>query len=830
MAGGWSFQLSPNPRLPRIQIRRINGRAAFLRYATPDGRHPEARNRERGGQAANHRGYFLDVSVIASAMLGRRYTLGQLADLLQTPTRKSTAEHGGKLTRDYLDYALRDTQTTWECYRTLADRYASYQLDTPLHRIYSEASIGKAHLRQMGLQPWRNVQPDVPNSLLATIMETYYGGRTECHIRRVAMPGVLTDVRSEYPTVFVLQRLWPFLIAERIEWTEEPPDIVREQLRTLSLDRLLNPSFWPELTRLVLVEPDGDLLPTRTDYAGRGVYNLAISRRVGGPAQWFTYADVLVSWLTTGRAPRILRVLHFQPGPAQPGLRPIHLAGRPDFRIDPYTDDLIQKSTELREDLRAEQRQAKADGQLGLATALDAQQQGTKIVANTVAYGAPIEINSTEHRRPQPVVVHLPDGSSYSASSRRTEEPGRFFHPLIATLVAGGGRLLLALIMRLVADRGGSYIMCDTDSLFIVSSQHGGLVPCPGGPHQLPAGTAAVRALSWQDVDEIVAELRPLNPFGGRLAGKSVLKVEDENFDPDTGRQRQIYGWSIASKRYAPFEYDEHGRPQLLGLPGKRKRSEHGLGHLLDPTTCDPEAPQEQFRDRWWIQLLHDELDTPLSRPGWFDRPAVGRLTVTSQQEEASFRRHNDLRPYSEQTRPFNFGMMAFPLPGQPTSGALVAPLVTDGRNWKDLHWYQRGDPPAAQCSSAPAIPPSPSPAPSRCRATATSTRSTGNIRKPRPPDRTVRQSCPPPADGFNPPASPPKPCTASGKRLTASPTLTTSRTATTTGRWCTAQSVAADAAASSTDDGSGAQTLAGSALVETAPRRQHPAVTATGR
>ncbi len=37
--------------------------------------------------------------------------------------------------------------------------------------------------------------------------------------------------------------------------------------------------------------------------------------------------------------------------------------------------------------------------------------------------------------------------------------------------------------------------------------------------------------------------------------------------------------------------------------------------------------------------------------------------------------------------------MMAFPLPGQPTSGALVAPLVTDGRRWQHLDWYRRGAP-----------------------------------------------------------------------------------------------------------------------------------------
>ncbi len=36
---------------------------------------------------------------------------------------------------------------------------------------------------------------------------------------------------------------------------------------------------------------------------------------------------------------------------------------------------------------------------------------------------------------------------------------------------------------------------------------------------------------------------------------------------------------------------------------------------------------------------------------------------------------------------------MALPLPGQPTNGALVAPLVTDGRQWQNLDWYQRGIP-----------------------------------------------------------------------------------------------------------------------------------------
>ena len=48
--------------------------------------------------------------------------------------------------------------------------------------------------------------------------------------------------------------------------------------------------------------------------------------------------------------------------------------------------------------------------------------------------------------------------------------------------------------MRLVADRGGHWVFCDTDSLFIVATKHGGLVACPSGD-QVDDGTPAVTAL-----------------------------------------------------------------------------------------------------------------------------------------------------------------------------------------------------------------------------------------------------------------------------------------------------------------------------------------------
>ncbi len=63
-----------------------------------------------------------------------------------------------------------------------------------------------------------------------------------------------------------------------------------------------------------------------------------------------------------------------------------------------------------------------------------------KITANATAYGIPIEINVVEHRTKVPVTVHRPDGTSYRTRTKHTEEPGRYVHPLVATLVASGGR------------------------------------------------------------------------------------------------------------------------------------------------------------------------------------------------------------------------------------------------------------------------------------------------------------------------------------------------------------------------------------------------------
>ena len=71
------------------------------------------------------------------------------------------------------------------------------------------------------------------------------------------------------------------------------------------------------------------------------------------------------------------------------------------------------------------------------------------------------------------------DPEPYECTVKHPESPCEFCFPPLASLITGGSHLLLALLERLVTDRGGTYAMEDTDSIAIVASKEGGLVACP---------------------------------------------------------------------------------------------------------------------------------------------------------------------------------------------------------------------------------------------------------------------------------------------------------------------------------------------------------------
>jgi hypothetical protein len=172
----------------------------------------------------------------------------------------------------------------------------------------------------------------------------------------------------------------------------------------------------------------------------------------------------------------------------------------------------------------------------------------------------------------------------------------------LASLITGGARLMLSLLDHCVSQLPGTYVMEDTDSMAIVATERGGLVPCPGGPFEMPDGHAAVRALSWNEVDEIAARFAKLSPYADK--SRSILKIERDNYDPKTRKQRQVYCLAIASKRYALFLRDESGNPVLLqkGINNHEDRwSEHGLGHLRNP--MNPDGEGRDWIPQAWIRI-----------------------------------------------------------------------------------------------------------------------------------------------------------------------------------------------------------------------------------
>jgi hypothetical protein len=174
-------------------------------------------------------------------------------------------------------------------------------------------------------------------------------------------------------------------------------------------------------------------------------------------------------------------------------------------------------------------------------------------------------------------------------------------------------------------------------------------VECPGGPHKLPDGREAIRALSWADVREkIVEPFERLHPYDRRYVTDSFLKVEDLNFDHD-GKQRQLYGFAISSKRYVLFTESVDGVRKVV------KPSAHGLGYLVPPLDDPPEDREREGRDfhlmnyQAWEWILAKELDGDEAAKHyfkkWFNVPAMMQLAITTPHVTKRLRRMPWARP-----------------------------------------------------------------------------------------------------------------------------------------------------------------------------------------
>jgi len=689
MSGGFSLVLWEYERdgvwqedryRPRVTVKSIDSKRSligFTKRRSPDDDDliPEGSRDGKPDKAYVFPGHFLDLRTLAFALTNEGYSLKSACVAFGVAHGKLETEGHGTVTLDYLDYARRDVLATWELAVALLAELDRHPIPLPPTKALSPATVGKHYLAAMGIQPPLVRWPEMDAAPLGYAMSAYYGGRAEAHIRKTPVPVVYLDFLSMYPTVNALMGLWSVLTAERVAWQDATED-VRTLLAGVTLEGCFDPSFWQELPVLVQIAPDGDTLPVRARYGGGQSWGIGLNVLAGGEPRWYTLADCVASTLLTGKPPLTLQALRLVPEGVQPGLKPVSLRGA--VGVDPTEGDFFRTVIELRKSLP----DALPD--------MDRERLGgfLKVLANSTSYGIFAEMNRQERGgdRRQAVTVYGLDPDPFETAVLAPEEPGAWCFPPLAAFIAGAARLMLALLERSVTDLGGTYAMADTDSMAIVATEHGGLVPCPGGSERWRR-KPAIRVLSWSEVEEIRDRFARLNPYNTDLIPGSVLKLEGYNFD-DHGQRQQLWCLAISAKRYCLYSLDSEGKPNI------EKPSEHGLGHLLNPT--DPESEDRDWMRQVWEGIVRETLGLPVTWPAWLDRPALSRLTVSSPELLKPFAGMNLGKGYSDQIKPFSFMLVGHVPPlGHPTEVnpehfQLVAPYETDPRRWLRLPWIDR--------------------------------------------------------------------------------------------------------------------------------------------
>lgn len=305
-----------------------------------------------------------------------------------------------------------------------------------------------------------------------------------------------------------------------------------------------------------------------------------------------------------------------------------------------------------------------------------------KILANAGCYGLYAEVNRHQTGKNDAKQVGIFSGeANILERATVTEQPGPFYFPPVSALITAGGRLLLSMLERMVADAGGSHLMCDTDSMAIVASERGGLVPCKGGTHKMRDGRDAIKALSWSDTRRIVDRFETLNPYNKKTVPGSILNIVEEiNFD-STGKQRQIYGYGISAKRYSVYMF-ERSEVRII------KASEHRLGLYYRPIEGrDPECDVPRWIKEGWQGILDRAHGLPSSKPDWFSLPVMRRIAITTPHVMTALRRLD-----RDKARPYNFALspVIIDLSGSPIT--LLGPFEKNPARWMEMPYINIHD------------------------------------------------------------------------------------------------------------------------------------------
>jgi hypothetical protein len=649
-SAGWSLILSQwrnpdtnnldeNKFFPRLGINALNSKTAIFQSMQPW----KPKNNVNG-EISFPRARFLDLRTTIWSLRNKSFSLQRACQHFEVPGK---LEHRptGTVNLEEIQYCRQDVRATVGLLNAVKQECDLHPIDLKPDKMFSPASVAKAYLDKLNVH-YPSTKVRNADSAYGIAMQSYFGGRSECRIRNWEVPVCPVDFMSQYPTVNELLDNGAVLTAKNVRFDNATQEI-RQLLSRITLNNCFSRKLWPEFKFFALVRPDEDILPVRSLYNGI-TQNIGINFLTSRKPIWFAGPDIIASILLTGKTPRIEKAIRVVPHGKQIGLGGVSLRGM--VGVDAKTDSFFKHVIEQR----------------AANESIPALHYWLKILANSGSYGLFVELNPNE--RTSTKLAIFSGEESFKTTSEIVEEPGKWFAPHIGSLITSGGRLLLAMLEKCISDSGGNYLFCDTDSAAIVSAKHRKQIEMPDG--------TSITALSWAEVQDIVDGFETLNPYDPKLVPGSILKVHKLNWDRDKQR-RQLFGYSIAAKRYAMYTKSENDIEIV-------EPKAHGLGYFYPPKDSPEDWKHET--PKWifeaWDWIMRGVLGLKRQNPTWFDLPVMMKLTLSTP--------HHALRNLAKGplTRPHNFMMLpqisrfGHPQGVDPNECTLVTSFCSERDQW----------------------------------------------------------------------------------------------------------------------------------------------------
>ena len=622
---GFSFEIHKDSyRYPRLIVTRATNTLSFIKW----GNLP---NKKR-----NPQGNFLDLRMAVHALTDRKRSLAKACKDFETKYKKQKISEHGKITPEYIRYCIADVKATHSLYQKVKEEFDSYDLEIPITRAYTPASIGKEFLKKIGVDSFEKKNESFPKEITGYLMNSYFGGRTECKVRREPKKVDLLDFYSMYPTVCTLQELWKFVIADRIDCDDDCVEEITKFVDEFKLEDIQDKEKWRKLPAIVQIKPDGDVLPLRARYGTGHAWNIGITEVTSKHSLWYSLADVIASKLYTGKTPKILKAIRFTPAKPQEKLQEITIHG---IKVNPYKQDLFRdliKHRQTIKDKRDTFKKKSKDWKI-----LDRKQNIVKIIVNSISYGIYVQIDTTTRSKKAPVKVY--GLTQFTNEKEKIEDPGFMFNPIIAVAITSAARLLLATTEVMLNRKDDTHAYCDTDSMVVPSKY----------------------------TKEIQDFFQKINPYGKNFTEK-IFKIEKSD----------VWFYGISAKRYCLYTIDEKTGEIKID---DEKYSSHGLGHMLNPfedfvsgkefeetMKDDIEEKEDEEKDEeekdWSPEVWKDILDFHYGNierddivEKYTNLYAQSKMAVTKPVIYKRWFEFNKGKDYCHQVKPSNFAIVGFP-------------------------------------------------------------------------------------------------------------------------------------------------------------------------